>query len=71
MGDKDNRSNSDRSKGDKSFLVVVQNVSLCQREWVGKNQLRGAKIDTVLCQVFAVLLVVPFKGHDLNPAIIA
>jgi len=44
MDDKDNRSNSNRSKGDESFLAVVQNVWLCQREWVVKNELGGGKV---------------------------
>ena len=71
MDDKDNRSNSNRTKGDISFLVVVQYVSLCQRERVGKNQFGGAEINAVLCKIFAVLLSVPFKGHDFNLGIIS
>ena len=67
MDDKDNRTSSDRSKCDVSLLiVVVQYVSLCQRERVGKHQLGGVEINAVLSKVFAVLLVVPFKGHDFN-----
>ncbi len=72
MDDKDNRSNSDRTQGDITFLfIVVQHVSLGQRERVGKHQFGGVKIDAVLCKVFAVLLGVPFKGHDFNPIIIS
>jgi len=71
MDDKDNRSNSNRSKGDESFLAVVQNVWLCQREWVVKNELGGGKVYAVLGEVFAVLLFVPFKGHAFNPDIIS
>ena len=72
MDNEDNRPNSDRTKGDVSLLVViVQNVPLCQRERVVKNQFGGAEIDVVLCEVFAVLFVVPFKGHDFNLSMIA
>lgn len=72
MNDKDNRPNSDRTKGDVSLLVlVVQNVPLCQCKRVVKSQFGGAEIDAVLCKVFVILFVVPFKGHDFNLSMIA
>ena len=67
MGDKDNRSGSDRAEGHKPFLVlVVQHVPLSQRERVSKNQFGRAKIKSMLCQVVAVLVIVPFKDHDFD-----
>src|SRR5271166_2228214 len=63
MCDEQDRTRTDRPKGDEPLLLVLCNVPLSEGIGIIKHQLGRFKTDAVLLAVCAILLLVPFEWH--------
>jgi len=67
MNNQENRTGTDGSYRDPTFLVLEAEVPLGDRTGIVENQHCGFKAHVVLAQILHVLVLIPFKAHGQSP----